>query len=82
MGWCCRGYWFGQLFWRALAKAKIVKEGKDITIVAWSMMQLRAQKAADLLHREGISVDLIDPRTIKPLDMKTIINSVKRPDVF
>jgi len=65
-------------FEEPLAKAKIVKEGKDITIVAWSMMQLRAQKAADLLHREGISVDLIDPRTIKPLDMKTIINSVKK----
>jgi len=58
--------------------ARIVRSGSDVTVIALMAMVERAEKAADLLARKGISVELIDPRTVKPLDMETIIQSVKK----
>jgi len=59
-------------------KCNIVKEGKDVTIVANLLYVSRALQAADQLEKEGISAEVIDPRTLVPLDMDTIIDSVKK----
>lgn len=59
-------------------KARIVTEGSDLTVVANSIMTVRAEKAVRKLRGEGISVDLIDLRTTVPLDSEAIIKSVKK----
>ncbi|WZL72765.1 alpha-ketoacid dehydrogenase subunit beta [Clostridiaceae bacterium 35-E11] len=59
-------------------KARKVTEGSDITVVACSMMTIKAQKAIKQLEKEGISVELIDLRTVAPLDTDTIIKSVSK----
>src|SRR3954451_4947467 len=61
-----------------LGVAEIKREGKDATIVARSLMVPVALKAADELEKQGVSCEVIDPRTIRPLDIDTIINSVKK----
>jgi pyruvate dehydrogenase E1 component subunit beta len=61
-----------------LGVADIKREGKDATIVARSLMVPIALKAADELEKQGVSCEVIDPRTIRPLDIDTIINSVKK----
>jgi len=61
-----------------LGKADIKREGSDITIVATSIMVQRALEAAKLLEAQGISVEVVDPRTLFPLDEETIVNSVKK----
>jgi pyruvate dehydrogenase E1 component beta subunit len=65
-----------------IGKAKVVKEGTDITVVAWGSMVREAQKAAKALEEEGISVELIDLRTISPIDQETIIESVQKTGRF
>lgn len=59
-------------------KANILRRGKDITIVATSWMNVEAKAAAEVMARRGIEVEIVDPRTIYPLDEATIINSVKK----
>lgn len=59
-------------------KARIAREGKDITIVATSSMVMKSEEAAEKLAKEGIQCEVIDLRTIVPLDTETIINSVKK----
>ena len=61
-----------------LGVADVKREGKDATIVARSLMVPIALKAADVLEQQGVSCEVIDPRTIRPLDIKTIIKSVKK----
>jgi len=61
-----------------LGKAEIKREGDDFTIVATSRMVERALSASDELKKEGISVEVIDPRTLVPLDKETILSSVKK----
>lgn len=61
-----------------LGVADIKREGTDATIVARSLMVPTALKAAEELEKEGISCEVIDPRTIRPLDINTIIESVKK----
>ncbi|MDC1383023.1 pyruvate dehydrogenase complex E1 component subunit beta [Candidatus Puniceispirillum sp.] len=61
-----------------IGKSKILREGSNVTIVAFSIMVGRALEAADRLEEQGISAEVIDLRTIRPLDSKTIINSVKK----
>jgi 2-oxoisovalerate dehydrogenase E1 component len=61
-----------------LGVADIARPGKDVTVVAYSRMRFRALQAADLLAKDGIDVEVIDPRTLKPLDLETIVTSVKR----
>lgn len=59
-------------------EARVCREGTDITIVAISRMVLKALDAAQQLERDGISVEVIDPRTLIPLDIDTILASVKK----
>lgn len=59
-------------------KARIAREGKDITIVATSSMVMKSEKAAERLAKEGIDCEIIDLRTIVPMDTETIIESVKK----
>ncbi len=61
-----------------LGVADIKREGKDATIVARSLMVPVALKAAEALEKEGVSCEVIDPRTIRPLDINTIVESVKK----
>jgi pyruvate dehydrogenase E1 component beta subunit len=61
-----------------LGAAEVKREGTDATIVARSLMVPIALKAAEELAKEGVSCEVIDPRTIRPLDIKTIVESVKK----
>ncbi|ALM76449.1 alpha-ketoacid dehydrogenase subunit beta [Thermococcus barophilus] len=61
-----------------LGEADIKKEGKDATIVATAAMVHKALEAAKKLEEEGISVEVVDPRSLVPLDVDTIINSIKK----
>jgi pyruvate/2-oxoglutarate/acetoin dehydrogenase E1 component len=59
-------------------QARVCREGAEVTIVALSRMVLRALEAAEILAAEGVSVEVVDPRTIVPLDIETILESVKK----
>jgi pyruvate dehydrogenase E1 component beta subunit len=61
-----------------LGKADIKREGTDATIIARSLAVPLAIKAAEELEKQGVSCEVVDPRTIRPLDTETIINSVKK----
>jgi pyruvate dehydrogenase E1 component beta subunit len=61
-----------------LGVADVKREGTDVTIVARSLMVPVALKAAEKLQEQGVSCEVIDPRTIRPLDIDTIITSVKK----
>ncbi len=61
-----------------IGKAGVLKEGKDITIICWSYMVEQSIEAARLLEESGISAEVIDIRTLIPLDIDTIIESVKK----
>ena len=61
-----------------IGKAKILREGTDVTITAFSIMVGRALQAADVLAAQGISAEVIDLRTIRPLDTEMIVASVKK----
>lgn len=59
-------------------KANIVREGTDMTLVTYGMMVHKAQNVARMLEKEGISIEIIDLRTIVPLDSETILQSVRK----
>lgn len=59
-------------------KAAIRREGKDITVVANLLMNYKALEAAKELEKEGISLEVIDPRTLVPFDYETVVNSLKK----
>jgi 2-oxoisovalerate dehydrogenase E1 component len=59
-------------------QANVVREGRDITVVAYSQMVNITKEAAELLTQEGIDVEIVDPRTLVPLDVETITKSVKK----
>jgi pyruvate dehydrogenase E1 component beta subunit len=61
-----------------LGKADIKREGSDVTVVAIALMVHRALAAADKLQEKGISIEVIDPRSLVPLDKQAIIDSVKK----
>lgn len=61
-----------------LGVADVKREGEDLTIIAISIMVQRAISASKELKKEGISVEILDPRTLKPYDKKTIIESIKK----
>ena len=61
-----------------IGKAKVEKNGSDLTIVAFSIMVGKALEAANELEKNGINVEVINLRTLRPLDLETIINSVKK----
>ena len=61
-----------------IGKAKVVREGSDVTITAFSVMVGHAMSAADELSRQGIEAEVLDLRTLRPLDIETIVKSVKK----
>jgi acetoin:2,6-dichlorophenolindophenol oxidoreductase subunit beta len=61
-----------------LGKARVLRQGSDVTVVAIGRMVPEAMKAAEDAEKEGISVEVVDPRTLLPLDEETIIDSVKK----
>jgi pyruvate dehydrogenase E1 component beta subunit len=61
-----------------IGKAKIAREGKDVTIISWSMGMTYALKAAEELANEGIDAEVIDLRTLRPMDTETIVASVRK----
>jgi len=58
--------------------ADIKRTGKDISVIATSYMVHKALEAAEILAKEGIDIEIVDPRTLVPLDKKTIVDSVKK----
>ncbi|MCA0267633.1 MAG: pyruvate dehydrogenase complex E1 component subunit beta [Bacteroidetes bacterium] len=61
-----------------IGKARIGREGSDVTLVAWNKSYWTAMRAAEELAKEGISAEVIDPRTIRPLDIDAILGSVAK----
>ena len=61
-----------------IGKARIARSGKDVTLVSFSIGMTYALKAADELAKQGIEAEVIDLRTIRPMDVDTIIASVKK----
>jgi len=61
-----------------IGKARVVKEGKDVTIVTYSICVGMALEAAEALAKEGIDAEIIDLRTLRPLDTRTVLNSVMK----
>src|SRR5262245_31533671 len=61
-----------------LGQAVVRREGTDVTVVAYMGMMYRAMEAAEVLEKDGISVEVVDPRTLRPMDMDTVIGSVRK----
>ena len=61
-----------------IGEARVGREGTDVTLVAWNKAYWRAIEAADELAKDGISAEVIDPRTIRPLDIDAIVRSVRK----
>lgn len=61
-----------------LSQSNVVREGKDLTVVATSIMVNRTLEAAEILAQEGIELEVVDPRTLNPLDEGPIVESVKK----
>ncbi|MBN1965482.1 MAG: alpha-ketoacid dehydrogenase subunit beta [Anaerolineae bacterium] len=67
-----------ELYTIPISSAEVKREGRDLTVVAYSIMVPRALEAAEQLAAEGIDVEVVDPRTLKPLDSATIVRSVSK----
>lgn len=65
-----------------IGKCKVEREGSDVTLVAHSKMVTHSMEAADLLAKEGIKAEVINLRSIRPLDIDTIIKSVKKTNRY
>jgi pyruvate dehydrogenase E1 component beta subunit len=65
-----------------IGKAKVVREGDAVTVATWGAYVHEVTKAGEQLAQEGIEIEIIDLRTISPLDRETIINSVKKTGRF
>ncbi|MBM7540437.1 alpha-ketoacid dehydrogenase subunit beta [Amphibacillus cookii] len=61
-----------------LGKAKVTREGNDVTLIAYGAMVQASVKAAEELEKDGVSAEVVDLRTISPLDIDTIVESVKK----
>jgi pyruvate/2-oxoglutarate/acetoin dehydrogenase E1 component len=72
------GYVPPEMYRVPLGKAKVIQEGTDITVVACSHMTLEAFKAAQWLKQDGISVEIIDIRSLKPIDKETLLYSIQK----
>ena len=67
-----------ELYEIPLGKADIKRSGKDLTIIATGIMIQKSLAAAEELAKEGIDIEIVDPRTLRPLDTETIVGSVKK----
>ena len=61
-----------------IGKAKVNRQGKDVTVVAWGLMVHKALKAAEELSQKGIELEILDLRTLVPMDAEAIVHSVKK----
>jgi pyruvate dehydrogenase E1 component beta subunit len=61
-----------------IGKARVVRAGRDVTLIAWSIGMTYALKAAEELAKEGIDAEVIDLRTLRPMDTETLVTSVKK----
>lgn len=61
-----------------LGKAEVKREGSDVTLVSWSLMTLKCLEAAAVLAGEGVSVEVVDLRTLTPLDKETVLSSARK----
>lgn len=61
-----------------LGRARVVREGKDVTVVAWGAMIPVARKAADMAQAGGVEVEIVDLRTLSPMDREAVVGSVKK----
>ncbi len=79
-------YTFGEvpeeMYHVPIGKAKVTREGKDVTVVATSHAVIEALKCASVLEKAGIEVEVVDLRTLRPLDGDTIVDSVKKTGHF
>ncbi len=67
-----------ELYTIPLGQAEVKREGRDLTIIAYSIMVPRALEAAEQLAAEGIEIEVVDPRCLKPLDTETLVQSVSK----
>jgi len=67
-----------EIFEVEIGKGKIVREGADVSIICFSHMVPHVKKAAEVLQQEGLSVEIVDLRTVKPLDREMIVSSVEK----
>jgi pyruvate dehydrogenase E1 component beta subunit len=65
-----------ELYATPLGEAAVVRKGTDVTIVAWGNMVVEAEHSAEELEEEGISVEIVDPRSLVPFDLDTVVESV------
>jgi 2-oxoisovalerate dehydrogenase E1 component beta subunit len=61
-----------------LGKARVARDGRDLSIITYAAMVHTALEAAELLAKEGIELEIVDLRTVSPLDRETIVNTVKK----
>ncbi|MFC2169289.1 alpha-ketoacid dehydrogenase subunit beta [Acidobacteriota bacterium] len=61
-----------------IGEAKVVREGENLTIIAWGAMVPNAQEASDIIEKKGVFPEVIDLRTLQPLDYQTLVKSVKK----
>ncbi len=61
-----------------LGEASVLREGSDVTVVAWADMANQARRAAKVLAEDGIECEVIDPRTLQPFDLDTVVDSVRK----
>jgi pyruvate dehydrogenase E1 component beta subunit len=61
-----------------LGQAAIRREGSDVTVIAYMGMLYRALEVAEELAKDGISMEIVDPRTLRPMDTETIVGSVRK----
>jgi 2-oxoisovalerate dehydrogenase E1 component beta subunit len=61
-----------------LGKARVARDGRDLSIITYAAMVHTALEAAELLAKEGIELEIVDLRTLSPLDRETIVNTVKK----
>ena len=61
-----------------LGKARLVKEGKDVTVIVWGAMVREVLSAVEQLSKEKIDAEVIDPRTLSPMDVDAIVNSIRK----
>jgi pyruvate dehydrogenase E1 component beta subunit len=61
-----------------LGKADVKRQGRDVTVMATAMMVHKVLRAAEDLSKEGIEIEVLDPRTLLPLDFEALVNSIKK----
>jgi pyruvate/2-oxoglutarate/acetoin dehydrogenase E1 component len=61
-----------------IGEARVHREGEDVTVIATGRLVHEALTAAEEAEKEGVSVEVVDPRTLQPLDEDTLVNSVKK----